>query len=101
MIEQWKKITNTNYEISNFGRLMRNNKIIKPVKCSNGYLEYFLWKDGKRSVYLAHRLVAKYFIPNPNNLPQINHKDENIQNNNINNLEWCTSKYNANYGSRK
>ena len=47
-----------------------------------------------------HRLVAKAYISNPDNLPQINHKDENIRNNCVNNLEWCTAKYNCNYGTR-
>ena len=54
----------------------------------------------KRTVGLLHREVAKAFIPNPDNLPEINHKDEDITNNCVDNLEWCTSKYNANYGSR-
>lgn len=48
-----------------------------------------------------HRLVALAFIPNPNNYPQINHKDEDKGNNNVDNLEWCTAKYNMNYGSVK
>lgn len=102
MKEIWKKICDSNgYEISNKGRLRnKNNLIIKPTICKNGYLEYALWKNGKRKVILAHRLVAKYFIDNPNDYPEVNHKDENIQNNNVNNLEWCTSEQNANYGTR-
>ena len=54
-----------------------------------------------RKTYSVHRLVAITFIPNPNDLPIINHKDEDKTNNNVNNLEWCTSKYNSNYGNIK
>ena len=46
-------------------------------------------------------MLAEAFIPNPDNLPEVNHKDENKQNPSVNNLEWCTSKYNSNYGTRK
>lgn len=55
-------------------------------------------KDWK--IYAVHRLVAQAFIRNPDNLPEVNHKDENCSNNFVDNLEWCTRKYNANYGSR-
>ena len=99
--ETWKVIIDfENYEISNLGRLRKGVKIIKPIICTNGYLEYCLWKKGKRHIVLAHRLVGLYFLDNPNNLPEINHKDENKTNNCVSNLEWCTSKYNSNYGSR-
>lgn len=53
----------------------------------------------RRKSFLVHCLVAKTFIPNPENLPFINHKDENPQNNRVENLEWCTQKYNCNYGT--
>lgn len=104
------------YEVSNFGRiksLPRNGtpgKILKPFS----YLErsfVILCKEGKKKRFRVHRLEAEAFIPNPLNLPQVNHKDENPQNNFIwvnpdgtvdfekSNLEWCTCKYNCNYGT--
>ena len=60
-----------------------------------------LYKNGKKKTYLVHRLVAIAFLPNPNNLPIINHKDENPSNNNVNNLEWCTVAYNNTYGTAR
>ena len=65
----------------------------------DGYLIIGLAKEGKQRYIGIHRLVAEAFIPNPNNLPQVNHKDENKTNNSVWNLEWCTSKYNVNYGT--
>lgn len=59
-----------------------------------------MWKNNKQKTYLIHRLVAEAFIPNSNNYLEINHKDENKQNNNVDNLEWCTRSYNINYGKR-
>lgn len=107
MIEKWKSIEGYEgmYKISNLGRCIsfkscKEGKIIKPIKCLNGYLEYQLNKNGKRKCYMAHRLVALAFIPNPYNKEQVNHKDENISNNNFENLEWVTPKENANYGTR-
>ena len=64
------------------GVQLKNNNISKPKRCN------------------VHRLVAQAFIPNPDNLPCINHRDENKQNNHVDNLEWCTQKYNLNYGTR-
>lgn len=57
-----------------------------------------LYKDGVNKQFLVHRIVAEAFLPNLQNLPQINHKDENKKNNCANNLEWCDTKYNINYG---
>ena len=100
------------YKVSNFGNVMSlgngnsnnsNNskpKLLKPVKTIDGYLGVCLCKDGKRKNFYVHRLVAEAFIPNPDNLPFINHKDENKTNNSVENLEWCTREYNNNYGSR-
>ena len=73
---------------------------LKPVKIRKGYYQIGLSKNGERKFYLIHRLVAETYIPNPNNLPIVNHKDENPKNNSINNLEWCDAKYNVNYGTR-
>lgn len=66
---------------------------------SNGYLSVELFRNKKSKRLLIHRLVAQAFISNPDNLPQVNHKDEDRENNNVENLEWCTAKYNMNYGN--
>lgn len=115
MGEIWKDIEGYEglYQISSIGRIKALSKkvgrgrqyqvaekILKPQITPNGYLRLHLNKDGKRKYYSVHRLVAIAFIHNPNNYPQINHKDENKTNNNVINLEWCTPEYNANYGTR-
>lgn len=64
-----------------------------------GYEVVGLYKDKKRKGHMVHRLVAEAFINNPGNVPYINHKDENKLNNCVDNLEWCTAKYNTNYGT--
>lgn len=102
------------YEVSNFGRVRSVNRIIvrsdgkikrfrgmllKFSKINSGYLTVTLSKDGKEKQYLIHRLVAETFIPNPKHLSQVNHKDENKLNNRLSNLEWCTERYNTNYGT--
>lgn len=91
------------YEISTLGQV-RNNKgdILKPtLKRTTGtvYKVVRLWKEGQYHTKYIHRLVAEAFIPNPKGLPIVNHKDEDGTNNSIENLEWCTQKYNTNYGT--
>ena len=99
------------YEVSNTGlirsldRFVGNRNRIKGKILSikiekNGYCSVALFKYGKMKRYLVHRLVAQEFIPNTEGLPQVNHKDEDKTNNRVENLEWCTAKYNINYGSR-
>lgn len=70
-------------------------RIIKPTMTSTGYLKVDLVKGGKRKALKLHRVIAKAFIPNPNNYPVINHLDGNPLNNKIENLEWCTQKRNC------
>ena len=65
-----------------------------------GYVKVSLWVNKKVKTIKIHRLVAKYFVPNPYNYKEVNHKDENKTNNHAENLEWCTRKYNVNYGER-
>ena len=116
MKEIWKDIKDYEglYQVSNWGRIKRlrrlitnqynsfyiEEKILKPQKNRYGYLYINLYKNGIMKHKTIHKLVAEVFLPNPNNLPQINHKDEDKTNNHVNNLEWCDRKYNINYGTR-
>ena len=90
------------YAITSCGKVWsyKYKKFLKPVINHKGYLRVQLYKDGQSKMYGVHRIVAEAYLPNPENLPQINHKDENKTNNCLQNLEWCDSKYNANYGTR-
>lgn len=102
--EIWKQTKYKNYLVSNYGRVLskgdknnrykRNNDLIlTPADNGHGYL--FVNIEGK--LLYVHRLVAEAFIPNPNNLPEINHKNENKNDNSVDNLEWCDGKYNVAY----
>lgn len=75
------------------------NKTLKPNVMRTGYHTVELFNDFGSKRIAIHRLVAEAYIPNPNGLPQVNHKDENKANNHVDNLEWCTAKENANYGT--
>lgn len=124
--EVWKDVVGYEglYEVSNMGRVRSvkrivnstnprqtwktiNERILKPApyghtpKCGGvRHLGVALHRNGKQKTEKVHRLVAMAFIPNPNNYPIINHKDENPHNNRADNLEWCDHKYNSNYGER-
>lgn len=105
MKEIWKDIKDYEgyYQISNLSRVKSikfgKERILKPVTNSSGYLQVTLCKNNIKKQYLVHRLVAEAFLDNPDNLPQVNHKDENPLNNVVSNLEWCDRKYNINYGT--
>lgn len=104
MDEVWRDIDGyEQYQISNMGRVfsMKTNKLLTPQPDKKGYLRVKFWENNKGYTFKVHRLVAQAFIPNPNNLPQVNHKDEDKKNNTVENLEWCDGIYNLNYGTRK
>ncbi|MCF0117916.1 MAG: HNH endonuclease [Bacilli bacterium] len=90
---------NNRGEIKSLIKNIRYNKLINGA-VNDGYRYVWLYKDKKASKCAVHQIVAKAFIPNPNGYKQINHKDENPLNNNVENLEWCSAKYNINYGTR-
>lgn len=100
--EIWKPF-NDRYSVSNYGRVKSNyrykDRILKPFRGKNGYLQVDLRIEYATKKMYVHRLVAMAFIPNPDNLPEVNHKDENKVNNYVYNLEWCNGKYNTNYGT--
>ena len=101
--EVWKFIDDK-YQISNYGNFRRiyKNRIrkIKLYENSNGYLKVKIYNHCKYKHKTVHRLVAQAFIPNPNNYPVINHKDCNKHNNRVENLEWCTYKYNSTHAKK-
>lgn len=95
--EYWKQIKNTNYEVSNYGRVKNTitNFILKQAIDKYGYPKIHIVDINKNNMYKTiHRLVAETLLPNINNLPQVNHKDGNKLNNHITNLEWVTVKEN-------
>lgn len=115
--EEWKDVVGYEgiYQVSNLGRIKKLSRIHKDIigrrqreneklkefwENSDGYSVVQLSKENKGDTFRVHRLVAIAFIPNPLNLPQVNHKKEfEKDNNKVDNLEWCTGKYNCNYGT--
>lgn len=113
----WKKVVGYEgfYEINNIGEirsiainnaksgytLRKEPRYLKKNFDKDGYNIVVLCLNGKMRTCKVHRLVAQAFIPNPLNLPQVNHKDENKANNLVSNLEWCNCRYNANYGTKR
>ena len=108
MEEIWKDVPGFEglYQVSNYGQIKSTPRrgtvggIMKGHADRKGYINITLRKDGKQYTQKLHRLIAITFIPNPHNYPEVNHRDENKQNNRIDNLEWCSTSYNHEYGTR-
>ena len=111
--EIWKDVVGFEglYKVSNKGNVFSvgrrdtigrkcGGRMLKPLSHKVGYLQVQLHKNGKMKNKYIHRLVAEAFIPNHNNLPEVNHIDEIKDNNELSNLEWCTRQYNNNHGTR-
>ena len=110
MEEIWRDVKGHKgrYMVSNLGRVKSLNYsntgkegILNAEDNGKGYLRVRLWKDGKVEKCRINRLVAIAFIPNPDNLPEVNHKDEDKTNNRVENLEWCSRQYNVEYSQGK
>lgn len=117
-MEQWKDIKDYEglYQVSNMGRIrsldrlvkggygcqkLIKGKIIKPYEAPSGYYKLSLYSHRKREMVYVHKTVAENWLPNPDNLPCINHKDENKKNNSVDNLEWCSYSYNNTYNGKQ
>lgn len=124
MNEEWRPVKGYEglYEVSNMGRVRSvdritavtrgdttyevpyKGKMLTPQEIRHGYLGVQLFGRGGHATrnmkgFSVHRLVAEAFLPNPDNLAEVNHKDEDKQNNRLDNLEWCSHRYNSNYGN--
>lgn len=116
MQETWRDVPGYEglYQVSNQGNVrsvdrlvidtnrkrLYKGKQLNPILDRKGYKFVILSRQGRLKNMKVHRLVAMAFIPNPENYPEINHKDENKVNNFVENLEWCTTQYNTSYGTR-
>ena len=116
-MEEWKDIKGYEgiYQVSSYGRVRSLDRIVErkgkgdffikgrvltQSDDTNGYMKVSLTKHDQKRTFKVHRLVAIHFLDNPNNLPCVNHKDENKLNNNVDNLEWCTKAYNNSYETK-
>lgn len=118
-MEEWRLLEDVGfggcYEVSNYGRIRtvphdvrysdgRTRSVPRHIKAQRiskrGYRMINIKYFGKLKTFKVHRLVAETFIPNPNNYPEVNHKDEDKSNNSVGNLEWCTHQFNSAYGTR-
>lgn len=99
MVELWKPINETNgkYSISNLGRVRSRKGIVNPSNNGNGYLYFSVYLNGKIKHFYVHRMVALYFVNNPENERVVNHIDYDKSNNKAENLEWCSQKQNINH----
>ena len=106
-VEEWRDVKGYEnlYQVSRKGRVRSSHKgyweVLTSVVNRHGYNQYLFHKNGKRKNMRGNRLVAEAYILNPDNLPFVNHKDENPANDCVDNLEWCTAKYNVNYGTAR
>jgi hypothetical protein len=115
-MEEWRDIPDYEglYQVSNWGRVKSlmywsnsqkkyysRERILSPRNNGKGYYYVCLYKNGKSKNFRINRLVAQSFIPNPDNLPEVNHIDEDKKNNKANNLHWCTSLFNVKYSQAR
>lgn len=102
--ETWLPIQGfeNSYLVSNLGNIwsLRRNKVLSVRKTTKGYGQVNLSKRGRMTTHRVHRLVATHFLPNPLNLPEVNHLNENKLDNRVENLEWCDRSHNVNHGDR-
>lgn len=100
--EKWLPYKDTGYLVSNTGKVKnKHGRLMKPIQQNNGYYKVMLHINGKNKYQYRYRMVAETFIENSDNLPMVNHIDETHDNDRVDNLQWCSARYNNNYGTLK